>query len=472
MTDQPIGPRCGNNPNVQLTDGDRKAVDDFKARLALQAAVKPYIERAVWEDGDPLMEVIAATIWGHCARDDEDMTQLVRDDPRTIAAFAAAVARAHAAAVAAPGTAAEPVCKFDEGCHRVVPCEPGCGAAEPVTQAADVASCSGYETSPNLCRCPCYGCKHHCSAHDPEEVPDAEPAATQAALRQPAYDAVFAWLRKQPVDFLPVTVVGRNAMIWHAVHAALDAVLPADSGRADTLREAAERVARHLAAKDHPSIYWIDLTESAQAAYLADADAILAVLGQVEDDEGMSGPCDCGEGAVHYTDAECPAERRRMAAEPAATDSASDRRVYAWAQTIDTADRGQTVHIPGVHHTGHGPEKAAVTVSRADIPVLLAMLADTEPAATTAADTGGGCGPAPDQCDAEAGEPCANHEREQAHTEGERCFCGPECDKACTCGSAGDAFVPLGHYRDCPAADVEPAAGLPAGGTPQNGAQQ
>jgi hypothetical protein len=37
------------------------------------------------------------------------------------------------------------------------------------------------------------------------------------------------------------------------------------------------------------------------------------------------------------------------------------------------------------------------------------------------------CGPAPSQCDAEAGEPCANHEREQAHAEGEHCFCGPEC---------------------------------------------
>jgi hypothetical protein len=33
-----------------------------------------------------------------------------------------------------------------------------------------------------------------------------------------------------------------------------------------------------------------------------------------EDDEGLSGPCDCGEGAVHYTDAGCPFARR-MAAE-------------------------------------------------------------------------------------------------------------------------------------------------------------
>lgn len=41
--------------------------------------------------------------------------------------------------------------------------------------------------------------------------------------RQPAYDAVFAYIRQQPRDFLPTTVVGRNAMIWRAVHAALDA---------------------------------------------------------------------------------------------------------------------------------------------------------------------------------------------------------------------------------------------------------
>jgi hypothetical protein len=108
MTEQPVGPRCGNNPNFRMTPGDRKAVDDFKARLALQASAKPYIDNAAWTDGDPLMEVIAVTLWKHCARDDRDMPQLVCDDPRTIAAFAAAVARAHAAsgvvAVAVPPT--------------------------------------------------------------------------------------------------------------------------------------------------------------------------------------------------------------------------------------------------------------------------------------------------------------------------------------------------------------------------------
>jgi hypothetical protein len=70
------------------------------------------------------------------------------------------------------------------------------------------------------------------------------------------------------------------------------------------------------------------------------------------------------------------------------------------------------------------------------------------------------CGPAPDECDAEAGELCAVHEREEAHAEGEHCFCGSECDKACTCGSAGDAFVPIGHYADCPQA-TEPAPAVP-----------
>jgi len=51
----------------------------------------------------------------------------------------------------------------------------------------------------------------------PPVTPDTDP-------RQAAYDAVFAYIRKQPVDFMPATVVDRNAMIWHAVHAALDAV--------------------------------------------------------------------------------------------------------------------------------------------------------------------------------------------------------------------------------------------------------
>ncbi|MGW7398072.1 hypothetical protein ACWGH7_16425 [Streptomyces cyaneofuscatus] len=44
--------------------------------------------------------------------------------------------------------------------------------------------------------------------------------------KQPAYEAVFAYIRSQP-DALPATTVERNAMIWRAVHAALNAAPPA-----------------------------------------------------------------------------------------------------------------------------------------------------------------------------------------------------------------------------------------------------
>lgn len=49
-----------------------------------------------WIDGDPLMEAIAATIWDHCRTEG---TSLIVDDPRNIAAVAAAVTRAAVPAV-------------------------------------------------------------------------------------------------------------------------------------------------------------------------------------------------------------------------------------------------------------------------------------------------------------------------------------------------------------------------------------
>lgn len=51
----------------------------------------------------------------------------------------------------------------------------------------------------------------------------AGPIEVETDPRQAAYDAVFAYIRKQPVDFMPTTVVARNAMIWNAVHTALSA---------------------------------------------------------------------------------------------------------------------------------------------------------------------------------------------------------------------------------------------------------
>jgi hypothetical protein len=46
---------------------------------------------AVWVDGDPLMEAIAAAVWEQCGRSDSGMC--VEDDPRNIAATAAVVVR-------------------------------------------------------------------------------------------------------------------------------------------------------------------------------------------------------------------------------------------------------------------------------------------------------------------------------------------------------------------------------------------
>lgn len=59
---------------------------------------------AVWVDGDPLMEAIAAAIWEHC---NTEGTSSVNDDPRNIAAVAATVARTHGAYTAAEMAAAE-----------------------------------------------------------------------------------------------------------------------------------------------------------------------------------------------------------------------------------------------------------------------------------------------------------------------------------------------------------------------------
>ncbi|MFD3638217.1 hypothetical protein [Streptomyces griseus] len=63
-----------------------------------------------------------------------------------------------------------------------------------------------------------------------------------------------------------------------------------------------------------------------------------------------------------------------------------------------------------------------------EVAAKLAALAADNQAATT--DTP--CGPAPDVCDAEAGKPCWDHERKQAHGAGEHAFCGAECTDTTT----------------------------------------
>lgn len=155
-----------------------------------------------------------------------------------------------------------------------------------------------------------------------------------------------------------------------------------------------------------------------------------------------------------------------LAAAPAVLAPAADR-----ANIVAAIKASPFQELRSVDHAANGPLQITVKVDDlAD--VLLRRLADEQQPGTTAFSPGEGvhgrdpyyassdteaqqqadtrCGPVPDQCDAESGEPCAKHEREQAHTEGDHTFCGPECAAACTCGVAGDCFVPAGHYADCP----------------------
>jgi hypothetical protein len=47
MTDRSTSPRCGLDPRAQLTDGDRQAVDSFRAYLADRAAPRQHAEAAL-----------------------------------------------------------------------------------------------------------------------------------------------------------------------------------------------------------------------------------------------------------------------------------------------------------------------------------------------------------------------------------------------------------------------------------------
>ncbi|MFF6904544.1 hypothetical protein ACFY9Q_01210 [Streptomyces sp. NPDC012389] len=73
---------------------------------------------------------------------------------------------------------------------------------------------------------------------------------TGSDTERPAYNAVFAYIRSQPRDFLPATVVDRNAMIWRAVAAALTA----EDREASQLRAELDRIRRALDPDDETYI--------------------------------------------------------------------------------------------------------------------------------------------------------------------------------------------------------------------------
>ncbi|MFJ8538133.1 hypothetical protein [Streptomyces sp. NPDC093591] len=47
------GPACGNNPNYRMSEGDRRAVEDFKAYLADRAALRDRIAEALYAHDHP-----------------------------------------------------------------------------------------------------------------------------------------------------------------------------------------------------------------------------------------------------------------------------------------------------------------------------------------------------------------------------------------------------------------------------------
>jgi hypothetical protein len=64
MSHRPTGPACGNNPNYRMSDGDRQAVENFKAYLAERAALRDLITNALatadgWQfpDGSDLYDL-------------------------------------------------------------------------------------------------------------------------------------------------------------------------------------------------------------------------------------------------------------------------------------------------------------------------------------------------------------------------------------------------------------------------------
>ncbi|MFJ7525181.1 hypothetical protein ACIQ1S_09660 [Streptomyces griseus] len=82
---------------------------------------------AVWADGDPLMEAMAAAVYGRCGTD--PVSSVVVDDPRTIAAVAASVARQLLGTSAAEGAEETHVVTDDSDDPEHTDDCPGCGPA-------------------------------------------------------------------------------------------------------------------------------------------------------------------------------------------------------------------------------------------------------------------------------------------------------------------------------------------------------
>ncbi|NUU26026.1 MAG: hypothetical protein HOV68_31685 [Streptomycetaceae bacterium] len=106
--------------------------ETIRRALAVVAADRPTPEQtAEWDAADKAMaQRIRAALPGVPLHHAYAVLQALR-----------VTQRLDASAGVAPATdQTEPVCKFAEGCHRVVPCDPGCGAADPTERRTRYAA--------------------------------------------------------------------------------------------------------------------------------------------------------------------------------------------------------------------------------------------------------------------------------------------------------------------------------------------
>lgn len=199
----------------------------------------------------------------------------------------------------------------------------------------------------------------HAIVHRNDERAAAPAGPSPATDRQAAYDAVFAYIRQRPVDFLPATVVDRNAMIWRAVHAALDAVLPAPTDRAAVLREEAARIRDHC--PDH-----LD-SDSAPGSWMAChcdvADDMLRRLAEAQQDRECTNCGGSGLDPRYNGEFGCPdCQPARVARQDPTQDGTEAR-----APFIPPAHyRGRDGTVYCVHATPVGPDSCSECRDLAD----------------------------------------------------------------------------------------------------------
>ncbi|MFI5973536.1 hypothetical protein [Streptomyces sp. NPDC051452] len=160
----------------------------------------------------------------------------------------------------------ERVCRtVAEIISEVAPVSPA-GPAPATDRDDAIASCPGYETSPNPCRCPCYGCKHHCSAHTPEDVP--EPDDT---------DLTEADIDRMTAAGTPVQIVTEPPATYSA------AVLPAPAQQ--TAEPLAVDPALLLRVADHLTRSADQLWPDGGSVMHADATLLRRLAGEAQQDE-------------------------------------------------------------------------------------------------------------------------------------------------------------------------------------------